>query len=244
MERYLLNMNEKKGPVEETVIPSTFFNGQRGWMIGHWKFVRISFIHFDRNEFDELWNSYQADQIPRDSGSESPVSTAPEAAVWSYEKGTKKERPHVHILGMYVDKFIDYIKSKYDGFKGNANFSIGRSVWESQKQFEYTIQYIVKDGDYNQFIFEKDWIDRIANRSFKKTQHGKFNEELEKIRINYIENKYGDEHCIYLVLKLKSEFNQSINQRHVMDRIVSWKCYKSDEYAKALAENWCRGYSL
>lgn len=244
MERFLRVQQERldnRTTSEETVIPSTFFTGQRRWVEEHnWYYLRISFVVITQERFDELLRDWMADptthtQSESDGGS---------ALVMSYEKGSKKERPHVHMLGQYLDQFHAYIQSVHPDFKGNANFSFGRRHWDSQWQFENTIKYIVKDGNYKYTVFKGEWIDKIAAISFKKTQGGKFNDELEKIRILYITKKISDVDVFFHIFCLKAEYNQSINEKQIKDRVTSWKCKRDSNFARSLAIAYSETYNF
>lgn len=238
MERFLIARSQESSTSEVTVIPSTFFTGQRRLLTDSkiWFFLRISFVVISKERFDELFELWSID------GYEG--CNQPEAVVWAYEIATKKERAHVHLVGQFLDSLIEYIKDREPNFKGNQNYSFGRCKWDSQVQFEHTIQYIVKDGNYHQRVFEKDWIDKIANLSFKKTQHGKFNDELEKLRNMYLTNKLDDQGVFDCILELKADYNQSINEKQIKDRVTAWKCKKDPNFRRLLASAYSETFNF
>lgn len=147
--------------------------------------------------------------------------------VFSFENGTNKSNAHYHIvyLTSLKDTLVDYVKTIYPHFKGNAFFS-----HTPAKDIDLAIRYTLKDGEYEFQGFAQNYIEEQYKLSYRKSGDGNLSREIDKIRELFLSGKVELYKCVDMYVDLLVvKYNKTVNRNHMKSLILSWELQRSTE---------------
>lgn len=140
----------------------------------------------------------------------------------SFEMGN---RAHYHILlgdnrkemfGHNDNNVVRHLIKSRCKVTGNGGYSITKVLNETRMK-----AYILKDGDYVSKGVSPEDLEILKKVSYKKFDKKEFSQELEQIRISFMESGNIGK-AIREFLQLKIDYNQTTGFKRVQDIIESW----------------------